>query len=125
MLLVAASFSACDGGGLAAEYRDMPVPEERLASAEAQERGRELYLEHCALCHGENADGHGPRRGSLSSLPRDYTDSAWRRRTSPRQVFVAIREGVQGTAMPAWPTLGDDQIWDLVAYVLSVAEEGP
>lgn len=103
----------------------MTVPDERLASHDARRRGRELYLENCAICHGEKADGHGPRRGSLSTLPRDYSDPAWRERASPRRVFASIREGVQGTAMPGWPTLSDGEIWDLVAYVLSVAEKGP
>jgi mono/diheme cytochrome c family protein len=81
-------------------------------------------LRHCALCHGERADGRGVRR-NLSSDPRDFTSPAWRRRTSPRQVYAVIRDGVQGTAMPAWRTLDEAATWDLVAYVLAVAEEGP
>jgi mono/diheme cytochrome c family protein len=35
-------------------------------------------------------------------------------------VYYAIREGVHGTAMPSWKSLPDEDIWDLVAYVLSV-----
>jgi mono/diheme cytochrome c family protein len=27
--------------------------------------------------------------------------------------------------MPAWPTLSEEQKWDVIAYVLSVAEDGP
>jgi high-affinity iron transporter len=105
-------------------YRRLAVPEARLASPDGRRRGRELYLDHCALCHGERADGRGVRR-NLSSDPRDLTDPAWRRRNSPRQVYAVIRDGVRGTAMPAWRTLDEDATWDLVAYVLSVAEHGP
>lgn len=33
--------------------------------------GRELYLEHCAACHGVNADGHGPLERELTAPPAD------------------------------------------------------
>jgi hypothetical protein len=34
-------------------------------------KGRELYLEHCAACHGVNADGHGPLEHELTAPPAD------------------------------------------------------
>jgi high-affinity iron transporter len=96
------------------------VPEERLESPAARERGREIFLENCALCHGDKADGEGRRR-NLSSRPQDFTDPSWLERTTPRENFHDVREGVRGTAMASWKVLGDDQIWDLVAYLRSVA----
>jgi mono/diheme cytochrome c family protein len=44
---------------------------------------------------------------------------------TPRRVYYVIREGIRGTPMPAWKTLDAEQTWDLVAYVMSVAELGP
>jgi high-affinity iron transporter len=96
------------------------VPEAQLRSPEARERGRTLFAQHCALCHGENADGQGARREGLSTRPRDFTDPAWAHRRSPRSVYVAIREGVRGTAMPSWKSLEAEETWDLVAFVLSL-----
>jgi mono/diheme cytochrome c family protein len=122
-LLLLGSWACSGDRDLPPEYRQVAVPEARLASAAARRRGRALFLEHCAICHGERADGRGVRQ-SLSSQPADFTDPAWRRRTSPRRVYFVLREGVHGTAMPAWKVLDPDQTWDLVAYVLSVAEEG-
>jgi mono/diheme cytochrome c family protein len=110
---------ACDGGGPAAG--PPPVPETRLASAEARDRGERLFLAHCALCHGESGDGIGRRR-NLSSRPQDFTDPSWRRRVSPTEVYLVIRDGRRRTAMAGWKVLDEEQIWDLVAYVLSVAE---
>jgi mono/diheme cytochrome c family protein len=43
----------------------------------------------------------------------------------PRRTFFVVREGLRGTAMAAWKILTVDQTWDVVAYVLSVAELGP
>jgi mono/diheme cytochrome c family protein len=63
------------------------------------------------------------RREGLSAPPADFTDPAWRRRTSPRRAYFVIREGVRGTPMPGWKALGEPEAWDLVAYVLSVGEK--
>jgi mono/diheme cytochrome c family protein len=103
-------------------YRNMNVPEARLASPAARARGRNLYQEHCALCHGERGDGHGERRSALDRSPANFTNRAWRRGTTPRRVFFVIREGERGTPMPAWKALSKDETWDLVAYVLSISE---
>jgi mono/diheme cytochrome c family protein len=115
---------ACDSGDLPRDYRVLEVPGASLASPEARTRGRGLFLEHCAICHGERANGRG-RRSNLSVKAADFTDPRWRGRMSPRRVFFSVREGVGGTPMPAWRFFTTDQVWDLVAYVLSVAELGP
>jgi len=124
LLAMSLVYSACKArdGDLPRAYRDLAVPAGRLHAAEARERGRALFLEHCALCHGDRADGRGVRRQGLSSQPRDFTDPAWRARVSPRHVFYVIREGSAGTAMPAWKALDDEQTWDLAAYLLAVGE---
>jgi mono/diheme cytochrome c family protein len=106
------------------EYRQIDVPESLLASHEAQAKGREQFLEHCALCHGDRGDGHGVRREGLSRPPRDFTSTAWRKSTTPRHVFFAIREGLAGTPMPAWKSLSEEDAWDMTAYILTLGERG-
>ncbi|MEX1244431.1 MAG: cytochrome c [Thermoanaerobaculia bacterium] len=98
---------------------------ERLKASSAISRGRTLYLEHCALCHGVHADGKGVRREGLSSDPRDFTDVHWRERFSPRRVFWTLREGKPNTPMSSWRALPDEDLWDLTAYVISVAGPTP
>lgn len=123
-LVLSLTSSACKGpeGNLPPAYRAVAVPEERLRSSEARERGRALYLRHCALCHGLHADGQGARREGLSTRPRNFTSAAWRLGVTPRRVFFAVREGVAGTAMPSWKALDEAEAWDLVAFLLSVGE---
>jgi mono/diheme cytochrome c family protein len=125
LLLLALPLSACRADGeLPPTYRGLAVPKDRLASADARSHGRALFLEHCALCHGASADGKGVRSEGFSSQPRDFTDPNWRRATTPRRVFYAVREGVSGTAMPSWKALDEKDCWDVTAYVLSVSEGG-
>ncbi|HET6923784.1 MAG TPA: cytochrome c [Anaeromyxobacteraceae bacterium] len=102
-------------------YRSVVVPSSRLGDPAARQRGRELFARHCALCHGERGDGRGQRRAGLSMPPRDLSDPDWQARTSSLRIFVAVREGVPGTSMPAWAALSAEDTWDLVAYVRSLA----
>lgn len=123
LALLSLSSSACGPDrALPPEYRALEVPTARLASPAARERGRGLYLEHCALCHGVNADGKGVRQ-NLSSPPRDFTRPAWHKSTTPRQIYFVIQEGKPGTAMPAWKVLTPEETWDVVGYLLGLGRE--
>lgn len=101
------------------------VSDATLRSPEARARGRALFLEHCALCHGENADGRGRRREGLTGRPADFTSAEWRASVTPNEVYDTIRHGKPGTSMPAWRSLDERDVGDLTAYVLSVHAEGP
>jgi mono/diheme cytochrome c family protein len=74
-------------------------------------RGRETYVANCASCHGAAGDGSGLQGAA------DFTDVDFMRGETPAEFYEAIRDGVQGTAMPAWgDTLTDMQIWDVLYY---------
>ena len=100
------------------------VPWNRIQSADAQKRGRALYLQNCALCHGVAADGRGVRSMGLEQKPADFAQGVWSRPDAPARAYRAIREGVAGTAMPSWSALSEDETWDLVAYLVSVSTRG-
>lgn len=127
-LVMSLALSACSAeqaSTSAIDYAKLDVPVERLSSDEARERGRLLFERKCVLCHGERADGNGVRSRGLSGKAADFTSVEWRASATPRFVFEVLSEGKRGTSMPAWPTLTDDQKWDVIAYVLSVAEYEP
>jgi mono/diheme cytochrome c family protein len=110
------ALSACDAPQVGAPPQ--------LDAPAARARGRELFLAHCAICHGERADGRGRRRAALSTAPANFRDPSWASRTTPERTWRIIRTGVAGTPMPAWQaTLGEGQTWDLVAYLLGVGSE--
>ena len=82
-------------------------------SKESVLRGREIYIEQCALCHGSSGQGEvGPALNS-----KNYLESA-----SDRIVFETISAGRPGTIMPAWAqgnggALTDEGIRDLVNFI--------
>ena len=117
-------FSGCGGrdAELPARYRRLKVPDGLLASAAARTRGRTLFRQHCAICHGVRGDGRGIRSEGLDPAPMDFTNPRWRESVARRRVFYWIRNGVPGTAMPAWRIFDDGETWDLVAYVLSAGQ---
>lgn len=125
VVLMWLAFSGCSDPDrdLPRDYRTLPVPVEQLRAQAVQQRGRALFLEHCALCHGVRGDGHGERRQGLDRPLPDFASVTWRRQATPRGTYYAIRAGVRGTAMPAWKALDPAQTWDIVAYVLSIGEE--
>jgi mono/diheme cytochrome c family protein len=74
-------------------------------------RGGAVYADNCVTCHGEAGDGSGLEGAA------DFTDLAFMRGEKPAEFFEAIRDGVEGSAMPAWGgTLSDMDIWDVLYY---------
>ena len=66
-------------------------------------RGREVYLDRCASCHGATGHGDGPTAKGLAGPPvGDLTDDRWKHGDAPDQVLAVIRQGVKETQMPAW-----------------------
>jgi mono/diheme cytochrome c family protein len=95
--------------------------------------GREtgLYRRHCAHCHGTTGDGMGPTAMLLNPYPRDYRQGKFKFKSTERaakptshDLETIIREGVQGTAMPAFGLLPEAQIKSLVEYVKYLSLRG-
>ncbi len=96
-----------------------------MAAAASVQAGRPLFARDCALCHGQLGNGRGLRASDFSTPPRDFTNAAWKGSVTPARVYRSIRDGLPGTAMPAWRALGEDALVDLTAYVLSIKGGGP
>lgn len=86
-------------------------------------RGKVLYTEGCAGCHGVTGAGDGSAGAGLDPRPRNFLADGDMRVASPTRAFNAITEGVPGTAMPAFTNLSASQRWDLAFYVFSLRFE--
>lgn len=90
--------------------RPNPIP----ADTNSLTRGRKVFQENCANCHGANGRGDG--RGAAPLNPRPTNLAAMAGHHSDGDYAWKIANG-RG-AMPAWKgILSDNQIWDVVNFI--------
>lgn len=98
----------------------LPPPDHRLVSTESLFRGARLYQEHCAQCHGPEAQGHPDWRNPkvAAAPPLDGSGDAWKRRKP--DMMAAIKTGVKRRGQPVMPSwagrLNDREIEDIIAW---------
>lgn len=78
--------------------------------------GKQTYDNLCAACHGATGQGNGAAGASLNPKPANFTDRALMTSIPVDCHFYRISEGVQGTGMPPWRSLGEDAIWKVLIY---------
>ena len=97
-------------------------------------RGHALFsdtaLANCAACHGPGGRGDGPSATAFLDdwgypiRPRDLTRGVFRAGSESSDLYRTIAAGIKGTPMGSFEgALTPEQIWDLVHYVQSLAQE--
>ncbi|HSY14006.1 MAG TPA: cytochrome c [Verrucomicrobiae bacterium] len=87
-------------------YRDQP---------DAVAAGQRVFHDHCAHCHGEDAEGTKKR-------PSLRTERVQQQATEGDLHWLLVN-GSMGSGMPTWSKLGDPQIWQVITYVRSLKVE--
>lgn len=82
--------------------------------------GQNLYTATCAQCHGAGGAGDGPLAKGLTPPPTIFTAPDVLGGLTPFKVFNTISFGIEGTAMPQFPQIPEDEKWDVAFYVLSL-----
>ena len=98
---------------------------------EAQPRGKAVYEKHCVECHGAEGKGDGPSAAYLAPRPRDFSNGRYKIRSTETgsvptddDLMRSIRQGLYGTAMPAWDRiLSDADIQDVAAYIKGLSPQ--
>lgn len=92
-------------------------------------KGRLLYADHCAACHGANLEGQPDWQtrlpdGLMPAPPHDVTGHTWHH--SDNELLIIVRDGMAGlvpgqpSAMPAFGALLDEaEIGAVLAYIKS------
>ncbi len=90
------------------------------ATAASIQKGRRLFAEHCAMCHGDEGKGDGPMAEALETKPTDLTDRARIASQSDGELFWKISKG--NPPMPDFEgTLSKEEIWHLVNFLRALA----
>lgn len=91
-------------------------------------RGRTVFQQQCAPCHGVEGRGDGEAAYLLSPKPRNFRAaqyrfvSTWEKVPTDDDLFQVISRGIPGSAMPSWGHLPEADRRALVAYIKSLAE---
>jgi mono/diheme cytochrome c family protein len=95
-------------------------------TAENIEKGRMLFSNDvqptCVMCHGDKGDGTGGFGSDMSPKPRNFTCTEMMKDIPDGQLFWVIQNGSPDTGMPPFQGLQDEQIWQLILYLRSLAQ---
>jgi putative copper resistance protein D len=101
-------------------YAHPPEP----VTPESIQRGRELFITNCAVCHGADGRGDGPAAARLVQRPADLTSPHTADHT-PGDIFWWVTHGL-GLAMPPFgDRLSVDERWDVVTFVRTLSKPLP
>ncbi len=86
------------------------------------EKGQELYLAHCADCHGIQGKGNGPAAQKLDPPPADLHEALQQRIVSDEYLLWTIKEGGRNlhTDMPSFEeteSLDEEKAKAIVRYL--------
>ena len=99
------------------------------------EVGKQLYIDRCQHCHGENGDGKGVSAEVVYPKPRDFTSGILSKEfrtyhetvngnklAGDADIFRSINDGLHATSMPGWSGFYNKrQIGQLVQYIKTFA----
>src|ERR1044071_6068500 len=106
-------------------FSDLPISPKPQVTSASLDRGKQIYSENCAACHGAKGDGNGDAAAFLLPKPRSFVEAKYRLRSTPTgqlptdlDLFRAVSLGMPGTPMPPWRrSLADEDRWAVVEYI--------
>jgi len=110
----------------------LELPEERPfeTSLASIAEGRKIFIDQdCLKCHGDSGQGDGVEADRLVDdwdvpiRPANLTRPYFRNGKRDSDIFRVFTTGVNGTPMPAFDDLSDEQRWQLIDYVQSLEQK--
>ncbi|MFN8446849.1 MAG: c-type cytochrome [Caldilineaceae bacterium] len=107
-------------------YIDVSVAQASVSS------GQRVYNVYCVGCHGVNGDGNGTAAEMLVIKPRNFVNGNFKffhngepgPLPTDASLTTTIRNGLPGSAMPAFPLLSEQEVADVRSYIKSFREGG-
>jgi mono/diheme cytochrome c family protein len=113
-----------DEGDAPAPYAGLTNPEP--LTLDTLERGKQIFVRECLVCHGDTGRGDGPYGAGLQPMPPDFSDSStYGTLAEPiftdADYFWRISEGMPWSAMPVWKSqYSEADRWAVAHYVRTI-----
>ncbi len=108
--------------------KPLELPPETSSSDTALQRGRAVYKDYCANCHGTEGRGDGAEKMEddlgFRSDPRDFTKGIFKGGVDPQDLARRVLGGMPGSAMPTAEFKDPGDVWPIVHYVRSLVRPG-
>jgi len=109
-----------------AEYKIPPGDAARVnpvkPSVESLAKGKKMYGYDCAMCHGKDGDGKGDMASDMKNVT-DFTNPDALKNRTDGELFYIIRKGKGENMPPEGDRAKDDDIWNMVNYIRSLAKK--
>jgi mono/diheme cytochrome c family protein len=101
-------------------------------SEDRRSTGKRTYDTYCIGCHGEDGQGNGEAALFLNPKPRDFVNGDYKffyfgepgPLPADDSLEITIRNGIAGSAMPAFPLLTNQEVADAIVYIKSLRAGG-
>ncbi len=108
------------------EYKIPPQDAARVnpvkPTEESLAKGKKMYLIDCAMCHGDKGDGKGDMASDIKNVT-DFTNPDALKNRTDGELFYIIRKGKGDNMPPEGDRAKDDDIWNMVNYIRSLAKK--
>lgn len=134
-ILLSICLSACGHSyasvAVPTSYRGVTPPSADFLTKPANlEIGQQLFVQHCAICHGETGRGDGLAGHTLALKPANLADPGGVVQQPLDYWFWRVSEGgtaepfhAQSSVMPAWKYhLSEEKRWQVIAYARTLAQ---
>lgn len=99
-------------GVAAASFDLATVKEPWLANSQVAEAGQKLFVQNCAVCHGQKGDGVGG-----IPLARNLVEGQWKAGGGMINHFKVLQNGIPGTQMAPFKQLKPHERWAILNYM--------
>jgi mono/diheme cytochrome c family protein len=84
-------------------------------------RGKVIFAQTCATCHGAEGKGDGPGGKGLNPPPRNFTANAsWKNGPRIEDIYKTLEQGIAGSSMVSYNYLSKKDRMALIHYVQSL-----
>ena len=80
-------------------------------------KGKSLYIQNCAQCHGLKGLGDGAGAKGLNPAPANFKETE---HIFPFHIYNTVQLGIEGTSMVPQSYLTESETWDIAFYVMTL-----